>query len=197
MTKFEQLNSLLQSNNGFLKTSDVLAAGVSKTHFGEYVRKNDLERVAHGLYMSQDAWVDNMYQLQVRYPQIVFSHETALYLLDLAEREPLRFAVTVKNNLNTTNLSRQGVKVYKVIEDRYYVGITEVESKARHMLRAYNPERTVCDLIRSRKNIEIQDLQTALKTYVRFNGKNLSLLLEYAKIFQIEKILKQYLEVLL
>ena len=197
MNKFEQLDELLQKNNGFLKTADVIDAGISKTYLGNYVRERDLERVALGVYMSQDAWVDEMYVLQARFPQIVFSHETALYLWDLAEREPLKYTVTAKSTLNTTNISRQGVKVYKVIEERYNVGITEVDSPAGHSLKVYNPERTICDLIRSKRNVEIQDFQTALRGYVRYKEKNLSLLLKYAQQFQIEKTLRQYLEVLL
>ena len=39
-----------------------------------------LERTAHGLYMSKEAWPDALDVLQVRYPKAVFSHETALYL---------------------------------------------------------------------------------------------------------------------
>ena len=96
MNKFEVLDALLQKNNGFLKTSDAIQAGISRTYLGEYVRDRDLERVAHGLYMSQDAWEDGMYIIQTRYPLAVFSHETALYLLNLAEREPVRYSVTLK-----------------------------------------------------------------------------------------------------
>lgn len=55
------------------------------------MRKYGLERVARGLYMSQDAWEDGLYVIQVRYPEAVFSHETALYLLNLANREPSPF----------------------------------------------------------------------------------------------------------
>jgi hypothetical protein len=47
--KREILDSLLHDNNGFLKTSDVVAAGILREYLGEYVRKNGLERVAHGL----------------------------------------------------------------------------------------------------------------------------------------------------
>ena len=81
MTSAETLNKLLQENNGYLKTSDAVSAGVSRTVLGDFVRKYGLERVAHGLYMSQDAWEDGLYVIQVRYPEAVFSHETALYLL--------------------------------------------------------------------------------------------------------------------
>ena len=197
MNKFMTLDLLLQENNGFLKTSDVVRAGVSKTYFGEYVSERGLERAAHGLYMSQDAWDDGMYVIQVRYPIAVFSHETALYLLSLAEREPTRYAVTLKAGTNSTGLAKSGVKVYKVKEELFDEGIIQARSPSGQPLRAYNPERTICDLIRSRRNIEAQELQSAIKEYVRQKDKNVPLLMRYAKAFSVEKIIRQYLEVLL
>lgn len=197
MRKFETLDSLLEKNKGYLKTSDVVQAGVSKTYLGEYVRSRELERVAHGVYMSQDAWDDGMYVLQVRYPLAVFSHETASYLLNLAEREPLRYSITLKAGMNAVRLAKQGIKVYKVKEERFNEGIIQINSPAGHPLRVYNPERTLCDLVRSRKNIEIQDLQVAIKAYVRSKERNLPLLMRYAEVFSVDQILRQYMEVLL
>jgi hypothetical protein len=197
MSKFESLDSVLQKNNGFLKTSDASKLGISRPYLGEYVRTRGLTRVTHGLYMSQDAWEDGMYVIQTRYPLAVFSHETALYLLNRAEREPIRYSVTLKAGTNTAGLAKQGVKVYKVKEALFDEGIVEAKSPAGHTLRVYNVERTICDLVRNRRNIEIQDLQTAIKEYVRLKEKNLPLLMRYAKAFSIEKIIRQYLEVLL
>ena len=111
MSKFEMLDNLLQEKNGFIKTSDAIFAGVSKAYFGEYAKVRGLERAAHGLYMSPDAWVDGMYIIQVRYPVAVFSHESALYLLSLAEREPMQNTVTLKAGTNASGLTQSGVKV--------------------------------------------------------------------------------------
>lgn len=197
MTSAETLNELLQKNNGYLKTSDAVAAGVSRTVLGDFVRKYGLERVAHGLYMSQDAWEDELYVIQVRYPEAVISHETALYLLNLANREPSPFSVTLKTGTSSTVLSKQGIKVYKVKEELFGEGIIEVRSPSGHTVRAYNVERTICDLFRSRRNIEIQDLQEGIKAYIRQRDKNIPLLMRYAKTFSVEKIVRQYLEVLL
>jgi len=187
----------MRINKGFIKTSDAISAGISRTYFGEYVRERQLERVAHGLYLSQEAWEDSMYVIQVRYPEAVFSHETALYLLNIAEREPTRYAVTLKAGTNSTGLAKDGIKVYKVKPELFYEGIIDAQSPSGHKVRAYNPERTVCDLFRSRRNIEMQDLQTAIKEYVRLKEKNIPLLMRYAKSFSVEKIVRQYLVVLL
>ena len=197
MTGTEKLSVLLQENNGFLKTSDVVARGISRVALGNFVRKHGLERIAHGLYMSQDAWEDGMFVIQARYPEAVFSHETALYLLNLANREPSPFSVTLKTGTNSTGLSRQGIKVYKIKEELFGEGIIETLSPSGHTVRAYNAERTLCDLFRSRRNIEIQELQDAVKSYIRLKEKNIPQLMRYAKMFSVEKIARQYLEVLL
>lgn len=197
MKKSELLDRLMQENNGYLKTADAFNAGISRTYIGEYIHRNGLERVAHGLYMSQDAWIDGMYAIQVRYPSAVFSHETALYLLGLANREPLQYAVTLRSGANTSGLTKQGIKVYKIKESLFEEGLTEAKTPAGHSVRVYNPERTLCDLMRSRRNIEFQDLQSAFKDYVRLKQKDISLLMRYAKSLSVEKMVRQYLEVLL
>jgi len=187
----------MQENKGFVKTSDASELGVSRTYFGEYVKDRGLIRVAHGLYASQDAWEDGMYVIQVRYPSAVFSHETALYMLDLAEREPVRLAVTLKAGTNATGLTKQGVKVYKIKPCLFEEGLSVGKSPSGHTVRVYSTERTICDLIRSRRNIDAQDMQTAIKEYIRRKEKNIPLLLRYAKAFSVEKTVRQYLEVLL
>lgn len=197
MKPADKLATLLKENKGFLRTSDAVAAGVSRTVLGDFVRRNGLERVAYGLYMSQDAWVDGLYVIQVRYPESIFSHETALYLLHLAEREPNPFSLTVKAGTNAVGLSKQGVKVYKVKKELFNEGIVMADSPSGHSVRTYNAERTICDLFRSRRNIEVQDLQSAVKEYVRLKEKNIPQLLRYARAFSVEKQVRQYLEVLL
>ena len=76
---FEQLDQLLETQDGMLRTAQVVSAGISKPVFYDYVHSRELERVAHGIYLSKDAWVDAMYLLHLRVEQAVFSHETALF----------------------------------------------------------------------------------------------------------------------
>ena len=195
--KSEVLDLLLIEKNGFIKTSDAVAFGVSKEYFGDYARKNGLERVARGLYMARGAWYDAFYVIQTRYPKAVFSHETAAYLLGLAEREPTPFSVTLKAGANTAGLKKDGVKVYRIKEELFDAGVTEANSPAGRPLRIYNAERTICDLFRSRSGIDIQDLQSAVKAYIRLKEKNIPLLLRYAKALRVGKFARQYLEALL
>ena len=70
-------------------------------------------------------------------------------------------------------------------------------SPTGHTIRSYNSERTVCDLIRSRSTIETQDIQSVFKAYLRQRNRNIPELMRYAKLFSMDNIISQYLEVLL
>lgn len=197
MNKFEQMNHLLELKNGVIRTSDIVAEGISKPYFAEFVKKQGLVRVSHGIYVSEDAWDDPMYLLQLRFPQAVFSHDTALYLHDLTDREPLKYAITVKTGYNTSKFQSLNVKAYTIKKDLHELGITEIASPFGNMVNVYDKERSVCDIVRSRSEIEIQTFQDALKMYTKRNDKDLHRLMLYAKAFHIDRILNQYLEVLL
>lgn len=197
MQKSELLKKISNKNNGILRLEEATLAGISKTYVLDFVKKNDYEQVARGIYLSPDAWEDGMYILQTRYKGAVFSHETALYLLEMADREPVRYTVTMKRGYNPANPTKQGVKVYTVKKEWYNLGVTQVCTPMGHMVRVYDAERTLCDVFRGNSQVEMQDRQTAIREYVARRKKDIPRLMEYAKMFKIEKTMKQYLEVLL
>ena len=51
MGQFEQLDQLLETQDGMLRTAQVVSAGISKPVFYDYVHSRELERVAHGIYL--------------------------------------------------------------------------------------------------------------------------------------------------
>ena len=198
MGQFEQLDQLLETQDGMLRTAQVVSAGISKPVFYDYVHSRELERVAHGIYLSKDAWVDAMYLLHLRVEQAVFSHETALFFHDLTDREPLEYTVTVKTGYNPSKLKAEGVQVFTIKAELHGVGLTTAQTPILgHTVPVYDLERTICDLLRSRNNMEMQTFQGALKMYARRKDKDLRTLMRYAGMFRVEKILRQYLEVLL
>lgn len=109
----------------------------------------------------------------------------------------MEYSVTAKAGYNTSRLRAEGVKVYTVKKELIDLGVTDAQTPFGHTVPVYDMERTICDLVRSRNNIEIQTLQGALKQYARQKEKNLRKLMHYAATFRVEKIIRQYLEVLL
>lgn len=197
MTDFQKMEQLAEADGGVLKTSSVTAMGISKTALAKFISKNKYERVSLGVYLAPDAWRDDGYLLQLRCPQVVFSHDSALFYHDLTDREPLQFTVTAKTGYNPTHLTSTGVKVFTVKKELYSMGISTAETSFGHLVNVYDMERTICDILRSRNSMETQVFQDALKMYAKRRDKNLQNLMDYAKLFHVEKLMRQYMGVLL
>ncbi len=196
MNKFEMLNELMWKQNGYLFTAEVEKKGISRTYLAKYVKENNLEKVAKGIYISEDTWKDELYVLQKRYAKIVFSGETALYLHGLIDREYSEISVTVPPLFNRTRLCEQGIIVHQDKTEVYELGIMELETSFGNKIRTYDKEKCICDMLR-RRNMEVQHFQTAMKTYMRDQSKEMSKLIGYAKKLKVREELMKYVEVML
>lgn len=187
----------LVDESGIVLTADVLREGFTKPSFYKFIKDNGFEQVAHGVYASQAAWADENYILSLRCPQAVFSHDEALYHYGLVDREPQRRTITVYTGYGTSRLIKDDISVYTVKKDLLDVGKTLVATSFGHQIPMYDLERTICDLVRNRSKFEIQDYQTALKSYVAKKDKDLNRLMKYAKLFRVDGIIREYMEVML
>ena len=197
MNKYEYMGKLLQENNGYLFTAQVEKAGISRTYLAKFVSENYLEKVAKGIYISKDTWADELYILQVRNPKIIYSGETALYLHGKTDREYTDICITVPPRFNQTRLRSKGVIVHQVKSEIYQLGIVEVRTNYGNKVRTYNKERCICDMIKNRGNIEVQQFQTAMKSFMRDKTKDMSRLMQYGEQLKIRDEIMKYVEVML
>ena len=102
-----------------------------------------------------------------------------------------------KFDCNHSDISDLDLVCEKIKKELYELGAIQILSPGGHELRCYNAERTLCDILRSRNDIEIQDFQNAIKNYMKSKSKNIPLLMRYAKELHVETILRKYLEVLM
>ncbi len=197
MDSYDKIDKLVEENGGTIRTAQIVQEGISKPAFYDYVCEKGYYKAGPGIYSSPDSFSDEMYILHIRFKQAVFSHESALYFHDLTDREPLNYTLTVKTGYNPSRLTENNIKVYTVKSDLVNMGLTEMETPFGHSVPVYDLERTVCDIVRSRSHIEIQVFSDTLKRYAVRKDKDLDRLMEYASAFHIEKLLRQYMEVLL
>jgi predicted transcriptional regulator of viral defense system len=194
--KAEIINRLLNENNGVFDTSQAIQAGISKPTLGQLVKSGVLERIAHGKYAGMDTFPDELYIKQQRSDKIIFSHETALFLHDMAERTPILHSLTVPSDRKLSPALADGCKVYYVKPELHDMGICSLPSKMGHEVTVYDIERTICDVLRSRNRMSSQTVAEAMKDYAARENINWNLLSEYARIFKVTKLMRQYLEVL-
>ena len=197
MNKYQQMEFFLHKNHGYLFTSEVEKASISRTYLARFVKENQLEKVAKGIYISPDTWPDKLYILQICNPRIVYWGETALYLHGLLDREYSDIYVSVPPKYNQTRLREQGIIVHQEKQEIYELGIVEIETNFGNRVRTYDKERCICDLVKNRKKVEVQHFQTAMKTFMGDRTKNLSRFLMYGEKLKIRDELMKYVEVML
>lgn len=184
----------------YLSFKNVKDHGISKYRFYQYVKDNNLVKIDRGIYCKKNNLVDELFLIYQKCPQVVFSHDEAFYFYNLSDREPLVHTLTIYSGYNTHRLKVKSdlkIKIFNVKKELIDVGKVFVKNSFGNEIPMYNLERTICDLVRSRNSIEIQEFTSVLKNYVKRNDKNLNLLMEYAKLFNIDNILRKYMEVLL
>ena len=198
ITKYDKtLNSILEANAGIITSAEAQEAGATRPAFSDYVRRRGLEKTSRGVYLDPDVFPDEMALLQKRFPKAAFSHESALYLHDLTDREPMPISVTVDSGYNASPLKAQGVRIYYTKPEWYEMGLAEVETPSGAKVRAYDKERTICDLIRKRTAFDPAVFRQAIRDYVRSRDKNLARLSDYARAMNIESRVYEVMEVAL
>ena len=193
----QRIREIIKDQNGTLLTSDLLEYGIPRTYLSILEKNGEVQRISRGVYSATGYMVDEMVVIQARYKGALFSHETAAYLLDLTDRTPLFYSVTVPAGYNATSLKASGVKVYFVDRDLCRLGSITLKSPHGNDIKTFNLERTVCDVLRSKNQVDIQVVNEALKRYVQKKERDLDLLYNYARQFRIQKIVREYIEVLL
>jgi len=194
---FKRIEKIIKKQKGTLLSSDLDKNGIPRTYLSMMVSEGKLERVERGVYVLPDSLEDEMFILQKKYPKLIYSHETALFLHQLSDRTPFEYSVTVSSGYKVVEAISNKSKVYYVKEGLHMMGVVEVSSSMGNPINIYGVERTICDLIRSRNRIDIQIFSDALKRVSSKKGVDFYLMTEYARLFRVEKILNTYLEVLL
>lgn len=192
-----EIERIAKSNNGFIKTSEVELAGISRPMLRKYIDSGNLEQVRKGLYILTDEFADEFALIQAQSSKAVFSYGTALYLWGLSDRTPHIFDITVPRGTNISRLKRDtpNIRCHYVQPDVYELGITEIQSPQGGIVRLYDKERCICDLIRDKEKMDIQIYTQAIKDYFRSKVDSRKLL-KYSKVFGIEEKVRTYMEVL-
>jgi len=197
MNNQDKLDQLIQKQHGTVLSSDLDLYEIPRVYLQMMVAEGKLERVDRGVYVSIDAIEDEMFSMQTKYPKLVFSHETALYLHGLTDRTPFMYSASVPSGYKVVESVAERFKIYYIKKDLHELGVETVQSSHGNPIKSYNIERTICDLIRSRNRIDGQILNEALKRFVKLKSADLSILMDYARKLKIDTVLKHYLEVLL
>jgi len=197
MTEQSQVKGFLQISDGIVTSKQVTEAGFHRSILAKLVETDELVRVSRGVYMKPTVWEDEMYLLQHRFSKGIFSHETALYLHGITDRTPTRFTMTFPWGYHAASLKGANITVKRVVRDYYELGIMEMPTIAKNIVRAYDIERTLCDIVRGNNVCDIQIVNTAMRRYAESKDRDTQKLMGYAEMLHVKQKVQNYMEVLL
>lgn len=197
MMEMDMIIQLAKENNGTVTSAMVTEAGISRASLKHLTDKGRLERTGRGVYVLPNIFEDEIFTLQSRFKRGVFSCETALFLWDLTDRTPNCYSMTFPHSYNPSGAKAQNIKCTVSVAELFEIGITEIKTPGQNLVRVYNKERTLCDVLKKGSKIDVQITTEAFKRYAKLPDKNIALLSEYSKIFKVSDKVRAYMEVLL
>lgn len=197
MRETEQIMQIAQKNNGTVTSAMVTKSGLSRGILKYLCDRGKLEQSGRGIYILPEILDDEIYTLQIRYKRGIFSHDTALFLWGLTDRTPNRYCMTFPASYNVSSVRANNIKTSQSVDSLFELGLTEVRTPAQNIVRVYNRERTLCDILRKGKHTDIQLISQAFKEYVGSLDRDIPLLSEYSKILKVSEKVRSYLEILL
>ena len=186
----------LVSESGMITSKQVRDAGIHPHYLQMLVRSGKLQLVSRGIYMCSDIWEDEIFLYQQRYQRGVYSHDTALYLHNYSDRTPIKYTMTFPTNYHSSSLAAEPLIIHRTLQKNYELGLIKLRSPSGNMLKVYDLERTLCDIVRG-SGCDIQIITDAMKRYAASQNKDIHKLIQYAEQLRVKPKILRYMEVLL
>lgn len=197
MNKEEQILKLLEKNNGILTIEEVNYNNINTIFLTRLVREGKIERIKKGLYVLPNTWGDEYFNT-IYGNNAIYSYDTALYFLNLCQSVPHIYNITVNRGYNGSLKNNKKVILHFVRKEVFDIGKIEIKSPQGQIVKIYNAERCICDLLKDKEHQDIETIKYAINEYLNDkNKRDIPKLIEYSKIFNVEKDINKYLEVLM
>ena len=189
----EKLKKFLKEHNGYISSKEFEQIGISRVLIPNFVEKEIIRKVSYGLYIDNNLIEDEYYILQKRISNIVFSYNTACYLLEFSDRSPYKLDVTTITGKHIND----DLNIHYVAKDKYDLGITEIQSPYGNPIKIYNSERCICDILKNPDSVDLEVYNKIINNYFRQRHRNLITLEKYAKELNVYEKLQNIMEVLI
>lgn len=197
MDYITELRVIAKEHGGIIETKVAAQRGVSKAMLHKLCKADRIHRIARGQYILPDDLEDELLSISKRSKQIIFSHETALFLHGISDRTPFEHTLTAPSGYAPSATIKAECKVYYIKPELFELGKAERPTPAGNLVPCYDLERTICDCVRSRNRLGTETFLAALKAYAADPKKDLNRLNDYAARMRVASVLRRYLEVLL
>ena len=138
MDYMAELAAIAKENGGIIETKTAAQYGISKAMLYKLCKAEKIHRIVKGQYVLPEDMQDELLSISRRSKNIIFSHETALFLHGISDRTPFEHTVTAPSGCIPSAAIKAECKVYYIKPELFELGKNN----------AANPRRESCSLLR-------------------------------------------------
>ena len=190
---------IFADHNGILRASQAVELVVPRHVVYEMVKSGELVREGPGIYRLSDSpplGNPDLVQISLRVPRAVICLISALYFHELTTQIPHAIYFALPRDVKAPKIHYPPIRVFHFSAEPYKAGVVEHEVDGIKV-KIYDREKTVADCFKFRQKVGMDVALEALRDYIRQPKMNVSLLLKYARVNRVEKIMRPYMEALL
>ncbi len=190
---------IFQANGGILRSSDAIKKGIHPRTLYALRNAGLIEQLQKGFYCLRGLPGHNqpdLVSIASKVPNGVICLISALFFHKLTTQIPHFIYIAVRQGYKPPKIDYPPARFYWFSNSIFELGI-EVHELDGIPVRFYSKEKTIVDCFRFRNKIGIDVAIEALKKYWQQGRPNLDLILKFAKIGRIEKIIKPYIETII
>ena len=181
--------------NDYLTTKDVNKNNIPRFYLTKLIKENKIERVSRGVYIKKNELVDEFVILQSKSKNAIYSNTTALYLHGFSNRIPIKYDITINSGYNGSLQNENNVNLFYTKRELLELGVINYKLDSGNIIRVYDLDKTICDIIKNKKKIEAEIFNKAIREYFYSKKKNTLKLYEYAKKMNIYNKVRDTFEV--
>ena len=186
---YDKVRNISEKYKGYIDTEDLMKEGLTNRQIGLLTAEEKLEKIAHGHYwVNSDAYGKPEDYKAVEVARVnenaVICADSACYYMGLIDVEPQVLSIATKRSdrhkmkmnfeVSRHYFSEQAFEVEKHVFDTKYGSYN-----------VYGIDRSVCDCIRFREDIDKDIFELVIENYRRYDKKNEERLMAYAKAMRI------------
>lgn len=198
-TPVQKALRLLKKQGTAFRFSEAIGLGIHRRTLTQMLGDGLLERLSRGLYRLTSADFPEQPDLVTvsrRVPGALVCLVSALALHDLTTQIPHAVAIALRKGRTRPRIEHPAIEVHWWSSDALTLGVERRNFGGVEILLT-NPERSVADAFRYRKQLGVDLAIEALRSWRERKGARPDALLAAARVVRVERVITPYLETIL
>ncbi len=185
----------MKAKNSFISSASVKKQGRTAYYkMLEAVRQGELIQVCRGVYANVDQLSAGMVDIETIVPGGILCLWSAWNIHQLTTSMPQAYHVAIKRDRKLKAPSFPKIELHHYSFSILEIGVREKVIDG-FKVRVYDLERCVCDVVKFRNKVGIDVCSEIIGNYLSRPERNISKLMDYARLLRVGNILENYLQV--